>query len=143
MASRRVFEVDFLFEWFAPPEGGLGTWLFWIAVLLVLGGLPALLPRRADEGPRAVIAVWFSVLVAAVLWTNGDAIARWLRETSQAAQRDLAANSGRLEPLMARLPSDAVTRIPQLPWLEIGVVVAVAALAAVFYLPRHPRRFGR
>lgn len=134
-----------LAEWLAAvihAAHSAGAWLLWVALLLVLGALPSLMPRAAaDRGPRSVVSMWAGLLLAAVAVARGEAILHELARLAQAAERSAASQAGRLDALAARLPDGAAPWLAQLPWREIGLAGALLALVAVFYLPRRSR-FG-
>jgi hypothetical protein len=144
-AIERAFAVNTVAEWLAAviqSADSLGVWMLWVALLLVLGAAPPLLPRRmAGGGSRGVIVLWAGLVLAAVALARGDAVLRELERAGEAVQRDAGAHAGRLEPLFARLPAGAGPWLAQLPWREIGLASALLILLAAFYIPRRSR-FG-
>lgn len=132
-------------EWFAsglPHPGSLGLWILWIALLLVAGVLPSLLPRNAtDSGSQGIVRVWAGLLLGGIVLFRGSAILQELGRLGKAVERDAAAQRERLAPLLERLPDGAGPWLAQLPWREIAVASAVLILAVTFYLPRRSR-FG-
>jgi hypothetical protein len=144
-AIGKGFAVNTVAEWLAAVirnADTLGVWMLWVALLLVLGAAPSLLPRRmTDRGPRGVVALWAGLLLAAGALARGDAVLRELERTGEAVQRDAGAHVGRLEPLLARLPAGAGPWLAQLPWREIALASALLVLLAAFSIPRRSR-FG-
>jgi hypothetical protein len=65
----------------------------------------------------------------------------WIDQARAALTRTADASSGRLDPVLARLPEGTSEWMVQLPWREIALAGLLLGLVLAFYLPRHSR-FG-
>ncbi|HMB70262.1 MAG TPA: hypothetical protein VKU85_13180 [bacterium] len=131
-----------LFDTIVAGVNSLGAWVVWVALLLALGALPSISPRRTgDRGPRSLVAVWIGLLATALVLARRDVFLEWWDGAREAVARGVHAQSGRLDPLLARLPADTADWLAQMPWREIALGGLLLAMVLAFYLPRHSR-FG-